>query len=398
MASFLNLNRSFATPAAFAAWLQTAPRPLFAPIGSTYHNTYRPHEPLWRGAASLRSMQAHYMTYQPPWDRGPHLFLAAGTAHDGIFLMTPLHVPGIHAGPCNARRFGVEVVADWDATLPTPAQITLLVDTLTVLHRWAGLGPDVVAHRDCMPGRTCPGRYGYALKDTLIALLTAALAAPPYTAASPLCAVVPDAHDAFVAAWQRRCAGTRQYALTDVHLIASQYWFQSTALGLDPWLVAAQCLHETANLTSWWCARPRRNPAGIGVTGQTRIGTARDSMPPTWAYDEAERLWRHGLSFSAWVTHSIPAHLGRLLAYALDDRAIAPFPHGHEPTLYHDQRRAIATALQYRPLPDHVRGSAPTLKQLGAAHNPTGLGWANPGTDYGTRIAVIANQLRGGST
>ena len=36
-------------------------------------------------------------------------FLAAGTAHDGIFLMTPLHVPGIHAGPCNARRFGVEV-------------------------------------------------------------------------------------------------------------------------------------------------------------------------------------------------------------------------------------------------------------------------------------------------
>lgn len=386
MASFLNLNRSFATPAAFAAWLQTAPRPLFAPIGSTYHNTYRPHEPLWRGAASLRSMQAHYMTYQPPWDRGPHLFLAAGTAHDGIFLMTPLHVPGIHAGPCNARRFGVEVVADWDATLPTPAQITLLVDTLTVLHRWAGLGPDVVAHRDCMPGRTCPGRYGYALKDTLIAQLTVALAAPPYTAASPLCAVVPDAHDAFVAAWQRRCAGTRQYALTDVHLIASQYWFQSTALGLDPWLAAAQCLHETANLTSWWCARPRRNPAGIGVTGQTRIGTARDSMPPTWAYDEAERLWRHGLSFSAWVTHSIPAHLGRLLAYATPPDQRSPV-----------QQRAVTTALSYRSLPAALHGSAPQLKALGRVHNPSGLGWANPGDQYGAHVATLANVLRGGS-
>ena len=383
MASFLNLNRSFATPAAFAAWLQTAPRPSFAPIGSTYHNTYRPHEPLWRGAASLRSMQAHYMTYQPPWDRGPHLFLAAGTAHDGIFLMTPLHVPGIHAGPCNARRFGVEVVADWDATLPTPAQITLLVDTLTVLHRWAGLGPDVVAHRDCMPGRTCPGRYGYALKDTLIAQLTVALAAPPYTAASPLCAVVPDAHDAFVAAWQRRCAGTRQYALTDVHLIASQYWFQSTALGLDPWLVAAQCLHETGNLTSWWSARPRRNPAGLGVTGRTLHTPPPDAA---WAYDEAERRWRHGLSFPAWVTHSIPAHIGRLLAYATTPDQRSPA-----------QQQAVTTALSYRSLPAALHGSAPTLNQLGAAHNPTGQGWASPGTDYGARLAVIANQLRGAS-
>lgn len=384
MASFLNLNRSFATPAAFAAWLQTAPRPLFAPIGSTYHNTYRPHEPLWRGAASLRSMQAHYMTYQPPWDRGPHLFLAAGTAHDGIFLMTPLHVPGIHAGPCNARRFGVEVVADWDATLPTPAQITLLVDTLTVLHRWAGLGPDVVAHRDCMPGRTCPGRYGYALKDTLIAQLTVALAAPPYTAASPLCAVVPDAHDAYVAAWQRRCPPIC-YDVSDIHLIASQYWLQSVAVGLDPWLVAAQCLHETARLTSWWCARPRRNPAGIGVTGQTRPGNP-DPMPPGWAYDEAERRWRHGLSFPAWVTHSIPAHIGRLLAYATTPDQRSPA-----------QQQAVTTALSYRSLPNQLHGSAPHLKALGRVHNATGQGWASPGTDYGARLAVIANQLRGAS-
>ncbi len=386
MASFLNLKRAFATPAAFAAWLQTEPRPAFAPIGSTYHNTYRPHEPLWCGVASLRSMQAHYMTYQPPWDRGPHLFLAAGTAHDGIFLMTPLQVPGIHAGPCNARRFGVEVVADWDATPPTPAQITLLVDTLALLHRWAGLGPDVVAHRDCMPGRTCPGRYGYALKDTVIAQLTAALAAPPYTADSPLCAGVPDAHDAFVAAVQRRCAGTRAYDVTDLHLIASHYWLQATALGLDPWLAMAQCLHETANLSSWWAARPRRNPAGIGVTGQTRIGTARDSMPPSWAYDDADRIWRYGLSFRGWLSDSIPAHLGRLLAYAT-------LPATRTPA----QQRAVTTALSYRPLPPPVHGSAPILQALGQVHNPSGHGWASPGTDYGARIAMIAHQLRGGT-
>ena len=37
-----------------------------------------------------------------------------------------------------------------------------------------------------------------------------------------------------------------------------------------------------------------------------------------------------------------------------------------------------------------------TTTQLVAiqAHNSSGLGWASPGTDYGARIAVIANQLR----
>ena len=30
--------------------------------------------------------------------------------------------------------------------------------------------------------------------------------------------------------------------------------------------------HETGSLTSWWAARPRRNPAGIGVAaGQAAI-------------------------------------------------------------------------------------------------------------------------------
>lgn len=44
-------------------------------------------------------------------------------------------------------------------------------------------------------------------------------------------------------------------------------------------------------------------------------------------------------------------------------------------------------------LPDALRGSAPTLRQLGRAHNPTGQGWASPGTDYGAKIAAIARRI-----
>lgn len=42
---------------------------------------------------------------------------------------------------------------------------------------------------------------------------------------------------------------------------------------------------------------------------------------------------------------------------------------------------------------DQLRGSAPTLKALGAKHNPTGQGWSNPGDDYGARVAMVAQRL-----
>lgn len=386
--AFQNLNLRFDTPRAFALWLAQQPHPRWGVLGSTYHNTYRPDEAQWRGHASMASMQGFYAA--KGWDRGPHLYLASGTAHDGIFVMTPPWLEGIHGMSCNSHYFGVETVADWDARPPTDAQTALLVETLAVLHDYAQLGPVLNAHRDCA-ARTCPGQYGYAIKDALTVRLTAALAsirvAPDlcpstgYTTESSLVASVPDAHDAYVAALQRRCPAIH-YDVSDIHLIASQYWLQSTALGLDPWLVAAQLCHETGNLTSWWCQRPRRNPAGLGVTGRTT-----PTRPPdaTWAYDDADRVWRYGLSFPAWVTDSIPAHVGRLLAYATTPAQRAPA-----------QQQAVTTALSYRSLPASVHGSAPTLQHLGQAHNPSGLGWASPGTDYGARLATIANALKGG--
>jgi hypothetical protein len=120
-------------------------------------------------------------------------------------------------------------------------------------------------------------------------------------------------------------------------------------------------LHETGNLTSWWSQRPRRNPVGIGVTGAPGVG----------------------LSFPSWQNDAIPAHVGRLLAYALTDARATP-----------QQAGLIATALHWRPLPARTRGSAPTLKPLGRVHNPSGEGWASPGDQYGAKIAEIARAVQ----
>jgi hypothetical protein len=173
------------------------------------------------------------------------------------------------------------------------------------------------------------------------------------------------------------------YTDHDVTTIVWAYVNQAAVLGLDPVLAIAQMIHETGNLASFWAARPQRNPAGIGVNGDAMRFTDANPNPREWAYNTERQQWERGVSFATWVQDAIPAHLGRLLAYAL------PLDQGTGV-----QRQAIARALTYRPLPDRMRGSAPRLRQLGRVHNPTGQGWASPGLAYGARIAAVANHLR----
>jgi hypothetical protein len=61
----------------------------------------------------------------------------------------------------------------------------------------------------------------------------------------------------------------------------------------------------------------------------------------------------------------MPAHFGRLLAYAIADGRATP-----------RQRGLIATALRWRSLPAKARGSALALRALGQVHNPSGVGFA----------------------
>ncbi len=151
-------------------------------------------------------------------------------------------------------------------------------------------------------------------------------------------------------------------------------------VGIDWFLAIAQMAHETGSLTSWWSQPPRRNLAGIGVTGASRAGLP-DGAPgpapgPAWVWSDRLGRWLEGVSFPSWANDAVPAHLGRLLAYAL------PADKGDL-----TQQSLIAYALGYRSLPASHRGSAPTIVGLNGR-------WAVPGTDYGQRIMALAEAMR----
>lgn len=365
--TFHNLNLWFPDADAFAAWLADKPKPTWAKAG-TYHNTYRPDERSWAGRLSMRSMQKTYEGYG--WDRGPHCYLAAGTAFDGIWVMTEPWLQGIHAGDCNNDRFGLEVVGDFQSKPMTQFQIALLTSTAAALHRWAGLPADINSHRDCMAKRTCPGDAAYAQRPVIQARLAAALGAP-YTADSPILGTDPTSLDRIASVILSRPTG--EYTERDLRTsIIPAYLSLCAPVGVNPVLAIAQMLHETGNLTSFWAARPRRNSAGIGVNGQVRY---HEPLTPNWAKNGNH--WEMGISFKDWVKESIPAHIGRLLAYALTDEQATD-----------NQYAVIHEALEVRPLPPSYRGCAPTIRGLNGT-------WAVPGLTYATKLAAYANRLVG---
>jgi hypothetical protein len=164
------------------------------------------------------------------------------------------------------------------------------------------------------------------------------------------------------------------YTAYDVHSIVESYATHGETVGVDWFLALAQCAHETGSLSSWWCQRPRRNPAGIGVTGKLLSGVP--ELPPGsgWAWDGVQ--WREGLSFASWADESVPAHLGRLLAYALPEGTGTP-----------EQQSMIDYALDWRALPAQYRGVAATISGLDGR-------WAYPGVGYGARIVDRARRMR----
>jgi hypothetical protein len=97
------------------------------------------------------------------------------------------------------------------------------------------------------------------------------------------------------------------YTDADIDYIVRHHLDACRPVGLDPLVCFAQLVVETGHLTSFWAARPRCNPAGIGVT--------RESNP-----DGSPK----GISFGRWGWDSeaagggsIRAHVGRLLLYAI---------------------------------------------------------------------------------
>lgn len=189
-----------------------------------------------------------------------------------------------------------------------------------------------------------------------------------------------DKTETLIAAIRSRPHG--EYADHDIDVIVQSYINYCIPIAVDPIIAIAQMVHETGNLTSFWSQRPQRNPAGLGVNGQARKKRPVDYAG--WCYNHQRGQWEVGLCFASWVYDSIPAHVGRLLAYALPVPMRSP-----------RQQEAVDRALVYRDLPVFIHGSAPILKKLGQTHNPVRQGWAYPGREYGARIAETANWLLG---
>lgn len=213
----------------------------------------------------------------------------------------------------------------------------------------------------------------------------------PILGADPLVTV-----DQAVAAFVRGAADANGYTDADIALIVRAYSATARLAGIPLGVVLGQLAHETGWLTSEWSARNRRNPAGIGVTSQHVAGFP--DRPPTavlpanhewqWIRSRPGRpadRWESGVVFPRWAPDAVDAHVGRLAGYAV--------PVGAET---HEQARLIELAARWRPIPLSVRGSARTLRELGQAHNPKGIGWAKPGTTYGAEIAERIRDIRAG--
>jgi hypothetical protein len=163
------------------------------------------------------------------------------------------------------------------------------------------------------------------------------------------------------------------YSYDDVRAIVQAYEQVGSSVGVDWFLAIAQMSHETGYLTSYWSARPQNNPAGLGVEGKSSVTNPNE---PGWVFNTQRNMWEKGISFATWNDDAIPAHIGRLLAYALRDDQATPA-----------QKALITKALAYRALPSYLRGVAPTVVGLNGR-------WAYPGTTYGQRILEVMMRLR----
>jgi len=168
-------------------------------------------------------------------------------------------------------------------------------------------------------------------------------------------------------------AAANGYTYNDVLSIVQAYERIGNSVGVDWFLAIAQMAHETGFMTSFWSARPQRNPAGLGVDGSK---SSTNPNVPGWVFNSQRNQWEKGLSFASWEDEAIPAHIGRMLAYAITDQQATPA-----------QKALIDTALAYRPLPAHLRGIAPTIVGMNGK-------WAVPGTTYGQRILDVMMKLR----
>jgi hypothetical protein len=350
--------------------------------GVVLHHTWRPLQNQWKGRTSIEGLKAFYEQKTPPWDAGPHLFICSGAPNpqdDGIWQMTPLNMIGVHAGSCNSHYWGIEVVGDYDKAPWDEKTKNLVVGATGELLKWISASCNngtVIGHRNCGSNKTCPGS---AINlDNVRSWVNAYLShIPEKELVTPQSALLskPRCSIEQAAKYILSRSPKPSYTAEDITLsILPAYWKICEAVNLDPCVVIAQIIHETGNFSSWWIQRPRRNPAGVGVTGESRTTQPVPEDINKWAWNSESNYWLKGLSFTNWI-EAATAHTGRLVAYAT------------KPSERNTQQVSLVNqALSYRTLLLSLQGTAPTLEGLNGK-------WAYPGTTYAQKITEIANQI-----
>ncbi len=377
------------TPLDFAAHLaRHDPQSVPWATGLCVHHTYRPLPAQWQGRRSMEAL-ADFYEHTKGWSAGPHLFICSGAPdarNNGIWQGTPLNEVGVHGGLCNSKLWGIEVVGDYDRMVWPVRVADLVYGASEALFRWRSLAvttASVKGHRECPSEKTCPGASidMDLFRSQLAQQLAGPIAPPVITADSAIIAPFRCTQRQAVAYLLSRSHPNYKDSVITLEIVPT-YAEICAKGGVDLCITIAQLVHETGNLSSFWSAPPQYNPGGIGVNGRSREEAP---VPPDgWAYNPQRNRWEQGVSFHSW-DNAVPAHVGRLLAYALPPASGTA-----------DQQALISEALRWRALPKACRGSAPTLRQLGKAHNPaggSGCGWASPGDAYGTAIAKIANAI-----
>ena len=349
--------------------------------GIIIHHTYRPLQSQWNGRQTMEGLKRFYI--DKGWDAGPHLFIAQNSpnpADNGIWQLTPLNMVGIHAGVCNAHNWGIEVVGDYDVEVWSTETREFAVGAAAALAEWRSISINaktLKGHRDCNSPKTCPGKAINMEQVRLWVTMAMSGSVPqPETItaysniiAAPRC--TPE--QAYTYIVNRKPVPS--YTAGDFKLsILPAYWKLAEQTGVDPCLAIAQTIHETANFSSWWAQRPRRNPAGIGVTGEKSATQPVPEEFNKWAWNEDTRMWHKGLVFASWQI-GILSQMGRLAAYAVKptERTAA-------------QKVIVDQALMMRSLPLSLQGTAPQLIGLNGK-------WAYPGTTYAQAIAAIAQDM-----
>ncbi len=141
--------------------------------------------------------------------------------------------------------------------------------------------------------------------------------------------------------------------------------------GIRADVLVCQMFHETDFLKSWWSQPPRRNMAGIGVTGAHQ---AANPNSVAWAFKPEDNQWYAGYAFVDWRA-AVQAHYGHMSAYC-----------------FADERN---NASQLDPRYSAARGAFAS-KGWPRAQVMTDLNgkWAVPGDNYGQSIESVLNTAK----